>query len=324
MEERITDLFIKEKAGEISEAEHFELQQYLASPEYKVFYNSLDSQWELSGRLRLDIQSDTQQSWDRLSPKLKEKQRSILVPQMVWRMAAILVIGFAVGYYFFTKPAIIKVSTGIAEHREVLLPDGSRVMMNESSELSYSEAFAEEETRSLEFSGEAFFDVERNEEKPFLIAMDIGMVKVLGTAFNIDAYPSEKLLGVSVSEGTVALINNASDQQVILKKGMYGSLDRHTGTLASASPELNNSDFWRTGVLTYENAKLEDVVNDLNKQFAETLGISSESLGECRFTSTFENPSLEEVVEIIAASMNLTYEKTSSGYVLSGAGCNQF
>lgn len=324
MEERIIQLFIKEQANDLTEAEQLELQQYLVSPEYKSIYDDLQNQWQSAGKLKAAPHADTQASWERIERELPSRSRSLSFTSAILRVAAILLVGLSIAFYFFYSTSqSIEQLTGAGEKREITLPDGSYVYLNENSRVAYTAAFGKKE-RTLTFQGEAFFEVKRDEAKPFTINTDEATVQVLGTSFNVESYPHQNYTAVSVTSGKVSFTNRDDGASVILEKGMYALLDKATGKLTTTLPNFNNADFWRTGLLVYENASVTEVVTDLNKHFETTIQIENKSIGTCKFTSSFQHPSVEEVLEIMTASMNLQFEKTSTGYSLTGEGCNQF
>lgn len=324
MEDRLIELFTRQVSGHLSEAERTELEGLLqSSAEAKSHYEELMHQWESAGRLKVSPDPATGQSWNRLSKRLHIQKPFFLRPY-VMRIAAMLLIAAGIGFYMVTSaPDQVSYATGPQEKIEISLPDGTKVTLNENSRLAYLEDYNLDK-RNVEFAGEAFFDVVREVEKPFVIQSEHTSVEVLGTSFNVDAYPEADYVAVSVNSGQVSFNENKSGSKVILEKGMLGTFDKISGTIASTSPESINTDFWRTGNLIFENTPLEHVIKDLQKHFDTTVIIDKAAIGSCRFTGSFQNPELKDVLEIVAITMNLKLEPVASGYKFSGEGCDQF
>jgi len=324
MEDRILELFVLKQSGDLTASEQDELDQLLENADFRKEYDHLVSHWKNSAQYKAAPDPHTPLAWEKMSKTISVSGRSRLFSPVFLRIAALLVIGFGLGYYWLTnQQEYIIFRTDVGEKLEVNLPDGSTVILNENSSLTYADDF-NVTSRKVEFSGEAYFQVSRDEDKAFKVVSEETVVEVLGTSFNVDAYTDSDFVAVSVNSGKVALTSAKDGASVILEKGGYGYYDKKTGILNNSTPELNNSDYWRTGILVYDNDPLVKVVQDLEEQFRIDIGINENKIGDCRFTSSFQNAELEEVLEIISATMNLSLEKSSNGYLLDGEGCNQF
>ncbi len=320
-EEYLIDLMAKKTSGVLTEDEQRELDKLIETPELKALHDQLSAAWADAARFRPAIAVNTDRSWIRFNERLKETRTRVWMPYLL-RIAAVLIVALGVGYLFFVEsPANnIVFETTANEKIEIDLPDGTRVWLNENSRLSYGEDYNAKE-RHVAFSGEAFFDVVRNEQRTFRIETGESVVEVLGTSFDVDAYPAKGYVAVDVKTGRVALRSKGEAGEIIIEKGAYGKLDLDRQVLGLAENAPLNIDYWRTGQLIFEDVPLSQVIADLNKNFDLPTTVSSPTLGECRFTSSFNHPSLEEVLEIISITMSLTVEKTSSGFILIGESC---
>lgn len=321
-EDVLIDLIAKELSCDMSQQERDKLQRLItAAPENEAIYNDLKSKWKAAGNLKVAVEPSTDKSWDRFQNR--ETKTFRLQPILI-RIAALLVIGFGIGYYFIGQETIRETSFATTlESKEISLPDGTVVTLNANSRLAYEGDFTNG-SRNVSLDGEAFFQVLRNPARPFVVNVSDAIVEVLGTSFNVDAYATSDNITVSVSTGRVAFRKSNSSEEIILEKGMYGLLSRGTSALESYASIPGNPDYWRTGILKYTDLPLREVIADLNKNFDLQVEIDESKIGGCRFTSSFERPTLDEVLEILTLTMNLTLETTSNGYRLSGDGCNQF
>jgi ferric-dicitrate binding protein FerR (iron transport regulator) len=263
-------------------------------------FQSIDVEQDwLKVRERMELKPDKDNLTIHFSPRIGK----------YWSAAAIVIIllsiGFLVRYTLFGSEQMLLASTGDMK-AEVLLPDGSKVLLNNNSELRYPEKF-NRNTRTVSFNGEAFFQVAKNPEKPFIINIsDRATVEVLGTSFNINAIRDSDSVKVHVLEGRVAFFTSATrankfilnkDEQAVLKGGEI------------TKEQTVNSNFlsWKTGILHFEQEPLDKVIVDLGKYFNRNFSIEGEGLEELRYTSTIDNQDLESVLEEFKLVLGLEY-----------------
>jgi len=315
--ERLLELLSRQIGGDITPAESAELNSLVeSSKENKDLYHDLASKWERSGHYKLAIQPNTKKSWEQFVTKVEGNATKRIFPLFL-RMAALIVVGLAVGYYYFTLPIRIEITSGKGQKKEVILPDGSKVTLNQLSSLAYASDFNEEH-RELIFKGNAFFEVAKNPEKPFLILGEKINIQVLGTSFDVDAY-REDFVEVNVMSGKVAMREKREKAEIILTAGMTGSYSNQKLTALKSSGQNYNS--WQSGKLVFSNTPLRDLVGDLKRHFGQEIVLKNGKLGDCRFTGSFQNQTLDEILEIISASLSLAVSKQESKFILDGPGC---
>lgn len=315
--ERLIDLVARQITGDITSVESAELNRLIeASKENKEAYHDLTSKWEKSTNYQLAIQPNTEKSWKEFVTKAEGKTTQRIIP-LFMRIAALIVVGLAVGYYYFTPPSRIEIVSAKGQNKEVILPDGSKITLNQLSSLSYDSDFNEMD-REVAFKGNAFFEIVKNPEKPFLILGEKINIQVLGTSFNVDAYRDE-LVEVNVISGKVAMREKNEESEVILTAGMTGSYSSQKLTASKSSGQNYNS--WLSGKLVFTNTPLRDLVGDLKRHFGQEVALKNLKLGACRFTGSFQDPTLDEVLEVVSASLSLTVIRQEERYLLDGPGC---
>lgn len=206
---------------------------------------------------------------------------------------------------------------------EIILDDGTIVLLNKNSSLEYPEHFAQTQ-REVTLKGEAFFKVKRNEKSPFSIQVGGAEVKVLGTSFNVKSDAEE--VEVVVESGKVSLSEAESKDasslaKVILEVGETGVFDRAEKTVEEEQSETKNEMFWRTETLTYKGAPLSEVLAELEVIFDVDIELERPELGECPLDATFNTKSLESLLTGITESFNLNFKKNENRYLISGEGC---
>ncbi len=265
---------------------------------------------------------DVDKAWDKLYNRLEEdkliRKNSILF-NPVFRIAAsvILIIGLTftglyIGTNGFEKSNINTITAGIEQKNvEVRLPDGSKVLLNRNSKIEYPDKFSRQ-TRSVKLQGEAFFDIEPDVSKPFIVDAGTANITVLGTSFNVNT--GNNRVEVFVTSGKVMLSSNTGNQSITLEPGDVGSiLDNNASKTANTDPNYLS---WKTEILRFEGDSLGKVLHDLKRVHNINIETQSEEISNLRFTSVFDNQSPDTIIRIICTTFNLEYNKEGNIYIL--------
>ncbi len=283
---------------------------------------------ELSAVNTTAAQPNVEVAWDKVSDHLFSA-KEVKMPDttstsgnmaLLYRIAAVLVLAVGVSYFFLAQQNAgqydLAYTTAQGEVKELTLADGTQVVVNENSTFRYQTAF-EGDHRSVYLEGEAFFDVAKNPDKPFVIHSETATTKVLGTSFNLIA--SKKGAAVDVFSGKVAFGNlekNASN--VVLVKGQRAVY--HKGKAQLKEGANPNALAWKTRQLTFEATPLKDMVRTLEKIYRVDIEYPKE-IANCSITSTFDNQTLEQVLDLVQIVANIDYSEKNGIYTLSGTGC---
>lgn len=337
---KYTDLIGRYFSGEITAAEKGELMAWVeADSANKAFFEEMARLWSVSSEYEEEPYStDIKTAWASFERKFEQRFRPAggsplaagntetakvfrLRPlRMALRYAAAIALLLAAGYWFLMRDGndstqIASFRTSAGEKRELMLPDGSTVILNENSELAYATSF---EKRRVRLSGEAFFEVARLNGQTFTIDAEGATTTVLGTSFNVRAYPSEGTVEVSVQTGKVALQKSEDKEaQIILEAGEAGVFDKEKDAIQPA--DISNADSWKTQRLYFDNTPLGVVVGALERYFGVDIEVANPKLLNCRFVGEFSQPELKEILDVLAFTMLLDAEKQKDGsYVLKG------
>ena len=249
--------------------------------------------------------------------------------KMVWLFrysvaAAVLVLLGAGWYYFMVKhpPESLaiktvvpyqKISTGMSEQKELVLPDGSHVWLNAASSIRYPETFSAAE-RSVELTGEAWFDVTHADKTPFLIRSGAITIRVMGTAFDIKAYPGQKSTIVSVQRGKVQ-VQAGTTILATLEKGRQARITetncdvRTIDTTAVAA--------WKQGNLYYKDETLGDIVADLQRVFKDSIQVKNNSLKETVTTAAFNKDiGVQHALDILCRITDARLTRVNGMYII--------
>ena len=229
----------------------------------------------------------------------------------LYRYAAILVILFGLALYFrdtgfqsdvITENAMVMITTSIGEKEEVLLSDGTKVIVNSNSALSYPTNFTGN-TREVLLKGEAFFEVTENKEKPFIVNTNEGMdIKVLGTVFNVKSYPEDKKVETTLVSGKVQVVERKDNKTVLLYPSQRATYNKADDKLIIDKVETERLISWKDGKLIYDETDLNIVLKDLERVYDVTFLVNSKELLDYKFKGVFDNLTIEEVLSLFELS----------------------
>ncbi len=270
-----------------------------ASTENEAYYHQLRDAW--MNALYADDSSvfDADKAWERfLERELHAKRsRQWMRFAKVFTASAAAVVLLLIGVFsFFQLHQRADIKTHNYSQSEILeLPDGSKVTLNESASLQYPEEFLAS-TREITIFGEAFFDVEPDREKPFIVKAGDYRIKVLGTRFNVREIRSD-IFEVYVTEGKVAVYSAGNEE---------GAVDLLPGDLIVLQPEASfdyksagrNYLSWKTNELVFKNTSLDNVIRQLEGHYGQAIRVDNKMTNH-RLTARFKDKTLDEVLEIM-------------------------
>jgi len=214
----------------------------------------------------------------------------------------------------------------LASSAEVLqdtLPDGSTVVLNSNTRLDVSRKFALT-NRSVELTGEAFFEVNPDTGKPFIIKAGLGQIRVLGTLFHVKAYPDSDL-EVYVERGLVELseVDSLTGQslKIVLKSGERGVIRWGTREIRRAGDIIPDELFWANKKLIFLETRLSLVFDLLKKHYSAIIEVKDQAVLNCLLSATFTDESIDQILEVVAASFDLKLSRDKEKFIFNGKGC---
>lgn len=209
-------------------------------------------------------------------------------------------------------------------HQTISLPDGTMVTLNEGSMLDYPAAF-NQSSRDVYLTGEAFFDVKHDENKPFLVHTGSFTTRVLGTAFNIKAYPGDPNVAVTVTRGRVQIQSDGNKKTLgILSAGDQLIIDKVSTEANVAKVDVQKVVEWKLTDLIFDDATVDEAIIALGNRYGKTFLFDNEALRNCRFTANFINDNLEESLDVICTLINAHWTRKAGTdvIIISGKGCD--
>lgn len=313
-------LTVKKLTGEASPSELDTLDSLLDNhPENKRFYHETQLVWEKSASVKGITETETIAEWDRLRAAMHQApEASILFsPLKIAATVSLLILSAALIYIFIGTPKSTEIVASNTQVEKTLV-DGSHIILNSQSTLTYNEDF-NIKLREVELVGEAYFDVTPDKTRPFLIHAQGLDVTVVGTSFNVLANKSENTVEVVVSSGIVKLTQNGAS--ILLEVGEKGTVNKKTGQLSKTNNQNKNFDAWRTKKIYFEETPLSRAIQLINNVYNQNLYIESNTIKTCTITVSFDGSTFESIMKVLTATLNLTLEETKKGTLISGEGC---
>ncbi|WP_259015805.1 FecR family protein [Emticicia fluvialis] len=258
-----------------------------------------------------------------------------------WGVAAMLVIGLVNGVLYFNKKELkpvaraakteestdIEIRNTSATDSDIKLEDGTVVKLKSNSSISYPKHFGTR-FRHVYLKGEAFFNVKRNPNAPFMVHTGDLVTEVLGTSFNIKSYDNVSDIEVSVTSGRVSVyeVSENADRKkngVILTPNQKVTFDKASRKIMTGIvekpimlvPEITQHDF------TFEDTVLPQVLQKLKNVYGIEIILENQELEHCVITADLNDLPLATQLELICKTINARFEQRGTSYFVSGEGC---
>ena len=322
----IDELLIKYFRNECSREELLFLLNWFKTEENEnelIYY--LQKHWESLSNDVADTSINYHKLLDRInlniSERLDEKKRLPKVSAFYWYQVAavfLLIVSSVFSFYYYFQynapidPDLQIVYNPKGEKSDLILPDGTKIWLNSESTLSYSRRFDQSE-RSVYLKGEAYFDVKRNDSVPFIINTSELKIKVLGTSFNVSAYPDDENVTTTLVNGAVAIEALTIDQKedIILNPSEQANFSKADKNFELEKVDIELYTSWKDGRLIFKDEKFEDVATKLERWYNINIMLLDENIKNERFTGKLEYETLEQLLEMV----NMT---TPIHYTISG------
>lgn len=324
------DLIAKYYADECSDNEIELLDDWInQSEDHKNLFLQIKNDLEIINKNKAMERINVDSAWEKLKNRIEEDEKSVEVEKeerttinlfRVLKYAAMVVFVAGLGFLStkiyqenFGYYSISEITGEKQVSNEIVLPDGSKVVLNADSKLKYPETFAGDH-RKVKLEGEAFFDVTKNQEKPFIIDAITAEIRVLGTSFNVKT-DNSKEVEVYVETGRVELSRKKSKMgKIIVDPGNVGLLLEN-----KISKQKNNNPnilAWKTKNIVFTEDKLSHVIYTLNKIYHVDIKYNNDEILDYRLTTTFKDQNIESVIEVICVTFNLKVEYENDAIIL--------
>lgn len=350
-DQRMWNLIHRYLSGECTPAEEQRLRDWLTEDSaHQEFFDAIKKVWQVSPVYNVEVDFD--EDWKRFSERLgidseetiqtdKDEQRQKFTTnrrskshpmRQLLRVAAILLIIAIPSSYFFinsvnnsvttddeSEISMQNIQTDRGERASMEFSDGSKVTLNAMSTLRFPKTFHGSK-RELYLEGEAFFQVARDEDLPFVVHTNGVEVNVLGTEFNVNSYRKNEAVEVVVRDGTVAVNPKPKEVQDQLKESDDGNdgviLTKEQRTIVipgdrPTSPEtvsLASHLAWVNGQMIFEGTPMREVIQRLHRAYDLNFEVADSTLLSKELKASFKRERLDKVLDIISFSLDIRYE----------------
>lgn len=252
---------------------------------------------------------------------------SLIVRRWAVRVAAVLTgLGLMIGAYRSisnrtTTDRIASIAQA-SENRFITLSDGSKVVLRHGSKLNFPTSFTGSR-REVELIGEAYFDIHHDNKKPFVIHTGTITTTVLGTAFDISAFPGQKKVVVTVTRGRVR-VDNDHKTSVILTPNEQVVYDNQTPAMQKNKVEAEKALTWASSDMVFDGVSFKSIAASLSRRYQVAIDFRNPTLENCPITASFNGTeSLKDILEILCTARGTTYKfENEQKVTIDGIGCN--
>ncbi|MDR1201073.1 MAG: DUF4974 domain-containing protein [Tannerellaceae bacterium] len=302
----------------LSEGEKAQVETWLkASPENEKILEQMYFVLQLTQKVKIMNTVDTEKAFAHFKAKRK-RQVSLGVSWLsLQRISAILFVPLLVlsGYLLLhnngkDRLRIVEISTNPGIVSNFNLPDGSKVWLNTNSSLTYTDNFATGE-RLVELKGEGYFEVVKDVAKPFVVNVgSFYSIEVLGTSFNVLAYPEDEVVETTLTNGSVMIKAAAKDGNRItcqLKPNEKAEYQKDSKQLETKQVNADVATGWINGEIIFKQESMSNVLNKLSRHYNVEFDVKDQKIMEAVITARFKDEQLSQVMEYLKAASGIKY-----------------
>lgn len=316
--QELSALLKKQLYGTIKHPEFIQLKQLFNTLEDAVLEQCMYDVWQdYSTHKRNKV------SFERVKRDIKrilqpKKQKVVPFTYYLQRIAAVVLLPLMLGFgiYYFTKRSTINeladnkysIETLSGERSRLVLPDGTRVMVNANSSLTYTAAFGKK-NREVNLLGEAYFEVTHNPDLPFTVKSRDIVTKVLGTKFNLYAYPDEKFFEASLINGSVEVRDYKNPpNKVVLVPNEKVRYEYASQRFEKSKTDLRTETAWTKGELYFRSESLSTILPKLERYYGVQFTTEGDIPGEI-LTASFRETDINDILKNLSIHYSFRYNK---------------
>lgn len=315
--------------GELSAEEACEVEKWAdESKENERELVALAKVYHLGHLARNYSKQEVDQAWAKVSGRADGKKKNSVKARphrwVIWSMAVAILMLVCVNVHLMLNDGPAPVQEGYltltsvkGSHVVYTLPDSTIVTLNRNSTLEFPVAFNSMERR-VRLTGEGFFEVAKDPSRPFIVETDKDInIKVLGTTFNLQSYASDDVVQVSLISGSVEVSrDNKGDFSYLMHPSEKFTYNTHTGEMAVENMVGVDGTEWMFGKIIFSDTTLKEVARQLTNHYDIPVRIADEKLSNIRFTGSFDNHRLEQVLYYVEQVCGIKAEKSVDGIIL--------
>lgn len=308
------DIIIKRFKDEILPEEQAVLNAWLSDEQNNSMYKELENLWFSIVEEGMNCESNVDRLWAKMELRMKKNEPKIIQfskTSFHWfsSVASVLVLVLLslTGYMIIEKSQIANQKytyTSLSGKSKVILPDGSKVWLNTESTLEYS-ASAWSKSRNVKLKGEAYFDVRKDTDSPFIVQSNGFDVKVYGTTFNVEARENEPEVSVSLLSGSVVVGNDLISKKIV--PGETAVCTKSNGSIYTQKSDVAFAAMWANEFVHFERKSIKELTKYLSKWYGVTIILDPRIPNDQAYTFSIKHESLEEILRLMARTNPIRY-----------------
>jgi transmembrane sensor len=291
--------------------------------------NHLEKDWESDLQITSPSEAELNRLLDHVHHVIRNKEnqkRKLLIHRFSYvysRIAAILLLPLVIAGGLFMaysgktsfkveSPVTSVIHAPVGARVSVNLPDGTVVFLNSGSSLKFPNSFDGQKTRNVELIGEGNFKVARNSQQPFIVDIRKLQIRVLGTTFNVNAYPDNSEFTIALVEGSINIqqeLGKETKDLIKMKPNQVVAFNQSDNNLSwKTESELSKYTAWIEGKIVFANDPVHTVMQKLENWYNVDIELADKRLEKYRFTGTFIDEPLEQVLNILNLTSHMQYQ----------------
>ena len=319
MEKQINHILRKGKPENAKESDKQEMISlfHQADKEFELKNNLLEELYtsEVPDSSYPDFKRIFAKLWATINKNKIQSKSEIPFLNTFIKIAAAVVIGLFVGIYVTyiktnQEPVYYIAYSPRGSVSEMVLPDGSVIFLNSDSRIRYS-IEGEKGVREVFLNGEAWFEIEKNIKKPFIVHTPFYDVNVTGTQFNVKAYNSDNVVTTTLEEGKVIISSSENfrlAEEINLNPGEQIVLDKNSRELTITTVNTKWFTSWKDNKLIFVNMNLKELIVLLQRKYGVDIEVKNKAILDYHYDGTLKNESIIEILEIIKKTLPINYE----------------
>jgi transmembrane sensor len=288
---------------------------------FAVQYNQIQQNWQAAEKVGNNFNPDAQEAWKKVKGRLEAAPMtattSVIKPLYRYISYAASIILICIGALFLYpkfSPSTLKVATAEGERRKLILSGHSTIWLNGSSSVEYAKNFDGQSDRLVKLVGEAFFEVTKNSEKPFIVEAGTTKTQVYGTSFNVKAFLSENL-EVALLEGKVSFSDLHDKWTEVLKPGEMAYMNRNGKHGKQLFADINFM-FWKNHELHFNNQSVAHVLAVIGNSYHTKFILRDPTIINQKISTTVKGDSVQQAIEVLQVLLDVQIVKKGDAYIV--------
>jgi len=314
MNEQQDMLLVRYLNGELDEMEETTLNQWLQeSDENRQLFMEIKKTWETISAFEKMKTINEKQAFHKISHRLFDDNRQKIL-RTLRKIAAVLFLPLLIvsAWYYLTEQNKSRLLSSVYQtihtpagmRSSLVLADGTKVWLNSGSSIRYP--VYPGSSRKADIEGEVFFEVKKDESRPFIVSAGDVKIEVTGTSFNCKAYPDDQTISTVLVEGSVK-IGHGGTNDIRMQPGELVEYSKADRNLVRTVTDPEKHIAWKSGKLVFRDDPMDEVIEKLERWYNIDIQVVDKQILQYAYTATFENETLDQVLSFLELSAPISY-----------------